>query len=278
MQHSSPPLSRRGRSRKVHGEAIWDLARAAYLRGLGAPEVCRRYGLNLSTFRDRARREGWRRADVFDDAPPWTAMDEAGLELDPDAMAASAWLNAARAIARNRRMEARSWVLIARDLDKQIDSPGALLAEIRRLQASPDRPASLAAQRTEPSPPPMPRRPDRLDGSPKDPDSSAPESESETSVLSIACTRLSDFPDSDARKSESPPAHSAPEPREPTPEPPNSVPFGPPDLRVFHDPISGEDRYRPEYLDALRARSGRLSPRESAILRRANSADFRVVR
>lgn len=51
---------------------LWALARADYLAGGSAPEVCERHGLSLSTFRHRARVEGWRRVDQVEtpvDAP-----------------------------------------------------------------------------------------------------------------------------------------------------------------------------------------------------------------
>lgn len=56
---------------------LWALARADYLAGGSAPEVCERHGLSLSTFRYRARTEGWRRADQ-----PETSTDEPFV-LDP---------------------------------------------------------------------------------------------------------------------------------------------------------------------------------------------------
>ena len=43
--------------------ALWAAAKADYLAGGSGPEVCERYGLILRTFRDRASKEGWRRAD-----------------------------------------------------------------------------------------------------------------------------------------------------------------------------------------------------------------------
>ena len=42
---------------------VWEAARADYLAGQSATDVCRRYGLKLSTFRYRAAADGWRRAD-----------------------------------------------------------------------------------------------------------------------------------------------------------------------------------------------------------------------
>ena len=60
---------------RIAPDAVWERARADYLAGLPAPQVCRRHGVGLSTLRDRAAREGWRRVDQ-----PWTPPDR----LDPD--------------------------------------------------------------------------------------------------------------------------------------------------------------------------------------------------
>lgn len=70
----SPPSSGRPR-----GDAVWSAARADYLAGGSASEVCERHGLSLSTFRWRARNEGWRRADQ-----PETPIDAPFVDLEPD--------------------------------------------------------------------------------------------------------------------------------------------------------------------------------------------------
>ena len=56
-------------------DAVWAVVRETYLSGLTARETCRRHGVGLSALRDRAAREGWRRADQ-----PWTPPNR----LDPD--------------------------------------------------------------------------------------------------------------------------------------------------------------------------------------------------
>ena len=45
---------------------VWDTVKADYLAGLSGPDCCRRHGVTLSSLRNRAAREGWRRADQ-----PW---------------------------------------------------------------------------------------------------------------------------------------------------------------------------------------------------------------
>lgn len=82
---------------RPRGDAVWSAARADYLSGGSASEVCERHGLSLSTFRWRARNEGWRRADQPEtpsDAPfihgraddDWTPppYDPFGLESGDD--------------------------------------------------------------------------------------------------------------------------------------------------------------------------------------------------
>jgi hypothetical protein len=86
----------------------WDAARAAYLAGESAQSVCERFDLGLSALRDRARREGWRRADapdpdpaadddLFDDQAPLPSRQE---------MMDTLWRIAARALRRGRTAEA----------------------------------------------------------------------------------------------------------------------------------------------------------------------------
>ena len=50
----------------VRSEEVWTRAREDYLRGDSASTVCERHGLARSTFRGRAARDGWRRADQPD--------------------------------------------------------------------------------------------------------------------------------------------------------------------------------------------------------------------
>ncbi len=109
-----------------HAPDPWALARADYLAGGSATEVCERHGLSVSTLRWRARNEGWRRAD-FRESPidtPFAAPDDDADEDDIDwngkapasDLAISAWLHAQAAIRRGRMIEARGWVRLHRDL------------------------------------------------------------------------------------------------------------------------------------------------------------------
>lgn len=55
-------------------DEVWARVRDDYLAGMSAPEACRRYGVSLTSLRNRAASEGWRRADQ-----PWRPPNR----LDP---------------------------------------------------------------------------------------------------------------------------------------------------------------------------------------------------
>ena len=84
---------------RMRSPETWDAARQAYQAGGGAQDICDRYGLTLSAFRARARREGWRRADMPDPDP---ALEDELEDGSPrpcfDDMAEMAWRRAARAV------------------------------------------------------------------------------------------------------------------------------------------------------------------------------------
>lgn len=103
--------------------ATWAAARKDYLAGGFAQEVCARHGLSLSTFRWRARTEGWRRSDqphggVFEplDAYELDAIDQR-LPCNPADMARLAWANASRAMIDGKLIEARGWSRLHKDLE-----------------------------------------------------------------------------------------------------------------------------------------------------------------
>ena len=140
MSHSDSHLPARTR----RSADLWALARADYLAGGSAPEVCERHGLSLSTFRHRARVEGWRRVDQVEtpvDAPfvyereydpgDWHNFAE---ELDrPPPVEGMRPLNAEHAIRAGRMIEARGWTRIHRDLAATSRHPAeARAAHVRR--------------------------------------------------------------------------------------------------------------------------------------------------
>ncbi|WP_271146815.1 hypothetical protein [Brevundimonas sp. NIBR10] len=65
---------RRGGGRPAAPEAVWARVREDYVGGLSASDCRRRHGVGLTALYERARAEGWRRADL-----PWAP----GFELDP---------------------------------------------------------------------------------------------------------------------------------------------------------------------------------------------------
>ncbi|HEY0053550.1 MAG TPA: hypothetical protein VGB49_09075 [Caulobacteraceae bacterium] len=73
-----------GRGRPAPDE-VWAAVRADYAAGLPAPECCRRHGVGLTSLRDRAAREGWRRADQ-----PWVPPTR--LDADDEGAALAAWV------------------------------------------------------------------------------------------------------------------------------------------------------------------------------------------
>lgn len=117
---------------------VWALARADYLAGAGAPEVCERHGLSLSTFRTRARRECWRRIDhppSHPDAPftgpafahagerpplpvrsPQEALQMGETWAGAVELSDMVWLHLQRAIRAGRLIEARGWARVHHDL------------------------------------------------------------------------------------------------------------------------------------------------------------------
>jgi hypothetical protein len=107
---------------RMRSPETWDAARQAYLEGGGAQDICDRYGLTLSTFRARARREGWRRADM-PDPEPGPELDD----VDDDSplpslqdMSATVWRRAVRALNLGRPGETQRWLAIHARLEQQI--------------------------------------------------------------------------------------------------------------------------------------------------------------
>ena len=75
-------MSEEPQGRNRPPDEVWARVREEYLAGWSAPECCRRHGVGLTSLRERAAREGWRRADQ-----PWAAPDrldpwDEGVELD----------------------------------------------------------------------------------------------------------------------------------------------------------------------------------------------------
>jgi hypothetical protein len=131
---------RAARAYRVRSEGVWSAARDEYVAGAPAETVCERYDLGLSAFRQRARREGWRRRDAEDRAPePLAYPPEPEAAPPTEALADLAWRSAAQAIRRGRVYEARAWMRLCAELREAV-----------RLEASARRQAEWQAGKADP--------------------------------------------------------------------------------------------------------------------------------
>lgn len=120
---------------RIRSEAVWNRARDAYLVGATAADVCARFGLGMSTFRARARRCGWRRADLPDPFVDDPDEQLCHLPLDDEGDAphpvqagvrnsgaadlrVSSWRRARRAIDAGDVLEARRWLRLMAELSE----------------------------------------------------------------------------------------------------------------------------------------------------------------
>ncbi len=95
------------RGRCVAPEAVWIAVREDYLAGLSAPACCRRHGVGLTALRDRAKGEGWRRADQAWPAPrPLDDDDTAELHARTGGVLDRVGFDDLTALARRRMMRA----------------------------------------------------------------------------------------------------------------------------------------------------------------------------
>jgi hypothetical protein len=104
------PYDRGGGYRRASDEA-WAAARDDYLAGETAETVSARYGMAISTFRQRARDKGWRRVDQVD--PPYDPLDldeAADGPADYGRMADVALMRLNRAVEAGRAIEAARWM------------------------------------------------------------------------------------------------------------------------------------------------------------------------
>jgi len=133
---------------RIRSDDAWAEARADYLTGFTAEEVCRRHDIGLSALRKRARREGWRRHDQAD---PAVAEDDLEIfeDLEPTDLVEMAWRRLAAAIARGRGADAARWQRIHADLHARAQ------AAVQAARADLDREIwQLSLQPEQQSPPP----------------------------------------------------------------------------------------------------------------------------
>lgn len=117
----------------AHGPSDWTLIRAAYDAGESAPVLAARHGVSLSSIRQKARRQGWRRKDasgptaIDDDAEPLEARP--ALEL-----ADIAWRRMSDAVAGGRLIESVGWFRLHRELRGEAKGVGEALRLDARLR------------------------------------------------------------------------------------------------------------------------------------------------
>ena len=119
-----PPAGRR-----VAPEAVWAEVRRDYTDGMSAPDCCRRHGVGLTALRDRAAREGWRRADL-PWVPPRNLLDpedegvalEARASLDQIDLCQLSYVaqrRMMRAVLRGNAVEALRWRRVAQAMNEE---------------------------------------------------------------------------------------------------------------------------------------------------------------
>ncbi|RZJ96910.1 MAG: hypothetical protein EON88_05190 [Brevundimonas sp.] len=118
----------------IRSAARWDLARHDYLAGDSGRQVCDRYGLSLSTFNQRARRDGWRKCDQPDPDPVPDDDPEADQPVDCAALAEEALVHVRGALRRGRAGEASSWMRLHEKLLARLEAEAA--RERRREQVA----------------------------------------------------------------------------------------------------------------------------------------------
>lgn len=131
---------RPARGYRVRSETVWRAARDAYVAGESAEAVCARHDLGLSAFRQRARREGWRRSDAEDAEPvsPTAYPPEPQAAPPAEALADLAWRSAAQAIRRGRVYEARAWMKLHAELQEAVRREAAARRQAAWEAGAPD--------------------------------------------------------------------------------------------------------------------------------------------
>lgn len=131
-----PPPAARPRGARRTSEETWARARDEYLAGESAPTVCARFDIGLSSFRERARLDGWRRTDMKDSTLTGgrTALAAGASYLD---LAAEAGMRLRDALARGRAADVVSWMRVQDQLAARKGVDLAAFADDIRRDATP---------------------------------------------------------------------------------------------------------------------------------------------
>jgi len=123
---------------------VWDRVRDDYLSGLPAAVVCQRHGVGMTAMRNRARRDGWRRADAVWTPPQTLDPDDEGLQLEHSVdgdlnrielyqLTHVAHCRMMRAVMRGQAAEALRWRRVRTALEAEAAIEAQLVEQEQRL-------------------------------------------------------------------------------------------------------------------------------------------------
>ena len=157
---------------RIRSPETWAQAREAYAAGQTAETVCARFDLGVSTFKARAKDEGWRRSDQPDPEPIPGDLDDLP-ELDDAALIALARKRMSAAVQRGLIGEALRWgrmrEMIRRHAEREATADARASAQdLRAVTASANAitaqaRTAMATLRTGAAPASEPDNPDNLD-------------------------------------------------------------------------------------------------------------------
>lgn len=140
-------------------DEVWAKVREDYLSGLSAQDCCRRHGVGLTSLRDRAARDGWRRQDRLwmprNTLDPWDEGAELELKVEGNLdkvgfrdLAFIAYQRTKRAVLRGDAVAAMRWWRVERMMDeadeecaRSLEEDEAMFWHVRdnQLASEPDR-------------------------------------------------------------------------------------------------------------------------------------------
>ncbi|PZO01582.1 MAG: hypothetical protein DCF29_15085 [Alphaproteobacteria bacterium] len=128
---------------RIRSDETWTQVRDDYLKGDTAEQVCARYDVGLSAFRQRARSEEWRRSDQDDPAPLKDDLDDLP-DMDLPDLVRLAFKRLTQALLRASPIDAARWQKIHDTLHARAEAD-AVSTHYESLQGPhpvfPDRPS-----------------------------------------------------------------------------------------------------------------------------------------